>query len=750
MMDRLRALFWPVLLISVPTVAIAIPTSKDPLLAGVEFFVQLFLIFMFGRDIVSSYRREQPIRSFQVIFLAAIIIAFVADTLYNLRIIAPGSYSKSYNHLVESLYPLFAIVLGAAVFKGIRLSHIPVRKWFRVGFPAFLIYEFLTFKFLTMPTFSVDRTLSLKSLVITYNLAMGFLFAVAIAFSLRSVARRPFYFFQLLLLLPVADLAIRFQTTFISTGSFAWAELGWCTTFVGLGWLFSEREAVHEMFAKEAPLAPLMSFRTLLSLSVCGANILFLTGILIFKVYSMESAIDVSSALLLLYLFWLGANELSIRLADDLDQATLKLFRSNKHVSTDGFINLTIEEVEPRAKIHELNQILDSYNDLVQQTNKMIQAQSVANRNATIAEIASQVAHDVRSPLSALNMVLSTLDPLPENKRMVIRNATQRITDIANSLALRGQSIYEDSSATESAQSQMILQKSMIVSIAEALVSEKRLQFRDRADLQIEGFFTLGYGLFSEVNRAELCRVLSNLINNSVEALPAGRLGLVNLAVSSDKDAIYILIKDNGKGIPQDLLKRVGERGFSYGKQSGSGLGIHHARSVVQKFNGELRIESAVNHGTQVTIRLPRCSPPPWFVDALDLSKYSTLISVDDDSNIHEIWRERLSQTSQQISHYTFSSVQDFSDWYQSSGQHKSPLFLLDYEFHGEAQTGLHLIEKFSLQPNAIIVSSRYDEPVVRNHVEKLGVRMIPKSLAVFVPIIASAQFATAHPFHVT
>src|SRR5262249_13643075 len=49
-------------------------------------------------------------------------------------------------------------------------------------------------------------------------------------------------------------------------------------------------------------------------------------------------------------------------------------------------------------------------------------------------EIAAQVSHDIRSPLSALNMIMGTLQSLPEEKRLIIRNATQRINDISNQL----------------------------------------------------------------------------------------------------------------------------------------------------------------------------------------------------------------------------------------------------------------------------------------------------------------------------
>ena len=61
-------------------------------------------------------------------------------------------------------------------------------------------------------------------------------------------------------------------------------------------------------------------------------------------------------------------------------------------------------------------------------------------------ELSSQVSHDIRSPLAALNMIVGSLDVLPEEKRQIIRNATQRINDIANQLLQKGKDPVSEAS----------------------------------------------------------------------------------------------------------------------------------------------------------------------------------------------------------------------------------------------------------------------------------------------------------------
>jgi hypothetical protein len=62
-------------------------------------------------------------------------------------------------------------------------------------------------------------------------------------------------------------------------------------------------------------------------------------------------------------------------------------------------------------------------------------------------------------------------------------------------------------------------------------------------------------------------------------------------------------------------------------------------------------------------------------------------------------------------------------------------LFLIDLEIIGQAESGLDLIEQLGIQDLSILITSHFDEHEVRQRCEDLGVRLIPKSMAGFVPI---------------
>jgi len=71
-------------------------------------------------------------------------------------------------------------------------------------------------------------------------------------------------------------------------------------------------------------------------------------------------------------------------------------------------------------------------------------------------------------------------------------------------------------------------------------------------------------------------------------------------------------------------------------------------------------------------------------------------------------------------------------------------LFLVDYEFVNSKETGLDLIEQLDLKKQAILVTSRYEEQEIRERVRNLGLKIIPKNFAPYIPI--SIDIVTKEP----
>jgi len=350
-------------------------------------------------------------------------------------------------------------------------------------------------------------------------------------------------------------------------------------------------------------------------------------------------------------------------------------------------------------------------------------------------DLSEQVSHDIRSPLAAFDHLLVDMEALPEETKIIIRRAVGRIRDIANTLLPPKSELI---GATDDIGFQT---NQSVYSIAQAIVSEKNVQYRSRVDVSIDLIpDQSSYSAFSKVNAGHLKRVFSNLIDNSIESLSGGGSVAVRMEASSAK--ISLLVKDTGSGIPVEVLQRLGSRKESYGKASGSGLGLYHAKAAIGAFGGTLEISSEVGTGTEVRFSLPRAMPPNWFPEEVRLKSNCILIIVDDDPSIHQTWKVRIAdvQTKQAgIQALHFLCPREFFIWSARATEAQKKIihyFFCDFEFRQDSMSGLDLIEKLGVHQASVLVTDRFEDQSIVDRCMNVGVQVMPKVLASSIPLI--------------
>ncbi len=234
------------------------------------------------------------------------------------------------------------------------------------------------------------------------------------------------------------------------------------------------------------------------------------------------------------------------------------------------------------------------------------------------SNLAAQVAHDIRSPLAALRTAATGFE-IPAEQRALMNGAVTRMNTIADDLLRK----YRTPSAitVESGK----ITACALTPLIEEVLAEKRLQYSYRTDVIFE-LHNSSDELKVLTDPKEFQRLLSNLINNSVEALTGP--GAVTVGLSGADGMVSITVKDNGKGIPPEILAKLGRRGETHGKTRGNGLGLYHARISIENWGGVFKIESKPDHGTIVILTLPTFKP----------AKKRTVILVDDDKLVRMNW----------------------------------------------------------------------------------------------------------------
>ncbi|MGB7037338.1 MAG: ATP-binding protein, partial [Xanthobacteraceae bacterium] len=109
-------------------------------------------------------------------------------------------------------------------------------------------------------------------------------------------------------------------------------------------------------------------------------------------------------------------------------------------------------------------------------------------------------------------------------------------------------------------------------------------------------------------DKRALNQILLNLLSNAIRFTDRG--GTVSIRARAEAAHIAFVVEDNGAGISEEDLARVGEPYFQGGnsydrRQGGTGLGLSIVKGLVQLHGGEIAIRSRVGEGTRVTVRLP-------------------------------------------------------------------------------------------------------------------------------------------------
>lgn len=207
------------------------------------------------------------------------------------------------------------------------------------------------------------------------------------------------------------------------------------------------------------------------------------------------------------------------------------------------------------------------------------------------AKVSAQVAHDIQSPLAALESAA-----LGDDGPGLMTAALSRIRGIVEDLRRR-----ENLGTMKPAASEAFVD---VGALAREIIAEKRAQYRalDGLRLGLDVRLPGEEGVIADAK--ELGRIISNLVNNAVEALPNSR-GRVDLGVSLSDGTVEISVLDDGAGIPAEVLPLLGREGATFGKAGGSGLGLFHARKTVERWDGRLEIGRGADKGTLVRVLMP-------------------------------------------------------------------------------------------------------------------------------------------------
>lgn len=220
----------------------------------------------------------------------------------------------------------------------------------------------------------------------------------------------------------------------------------------------------------------------------------------------------------------------------------------------------------------------------------------------SLFDLASQVAHDIRSPLSALATVEKVSSGLTAPQRQLLQKSVKRINEIAGDL-LRHHRGLAPSTAPKSC-----LSLAAVFDELQGVIEERRANRSESQGQLLSHFESLPIQRFGidQMNMTDLMRSVSNLIGNALDA--TSNLGQVMVTCKIIDQSLIIEITDEGNGFSKESLANFLSGKVTSTKLTGNGLGLKFASQVIQEAAGQLRIMNGYMGGACVTIVLPLTS----------------------------------------------------------------------------------------------------------------------------------------------
>jgi two-component system, NtrC family, nitrogen regulation sensor histidine kinase NtrY len=248
-------------------------------------------------------------------------------------------------------------------------------------------------------------------------------------------------------------------------------------------------------------------------------------------------------------------------------------------------------------KNDEIGGLVTEYNRMVDELTKSADLLAKSERESAWREMAKQIAHEIKNPLTPMKLSVQYLQKAWDEKApefdQRLKRFSQTIIDQIESLS-KIASEFSDFAKMPKTN----YEKINLNSVIDHSVSLFRFSTQVRFHNEFSGDH------FVKADKEQLQRVFINLINNSIQAISNPEKGIIKISLETEAGNHLIRFSDNGKGIPKEQRSRVFYPNFTT-KSGGTGLGLAMVKNIIQNSHGEITFESEEGRGTSFIIMLP-------------------------------------------------------------------------------------------------------------------------------------------------
>ena len=274
---------------------------------------------------------------------------------------------------------------------------------------------------------------------------------------------------------------------------------------------------------------------------------------------------------------------------------TQSLTRISKKIKTTK-LNKENAKIDIDKTPKEVSILIDSYNTMIDDLESSAIKLAKSERETAWREMAKQVAHEIKNPLTPMRLSIQSFQM---NYNLDDKNNKKKLKDFSKSLIEQIDTMTSIATAFSDF-ANMPEQKRELLNVGEVIQIALDIFNEDYIDYSVEE-----EQIVTLFDRTQLIRVITNLINNAIQAIPDDRDPMIKVKLHSTKKNVVINIEDNGNGISEENKTKIFEPSFTT-KSSGMGLGLSMIQSIMTAYNGSISFKTKQNQGTIFKVVFPK------------------------------------------------------------------------------------------------------------------------------------------------
>jgi len=274
---------------------------------------------------------------------------------------------------------------------------------------------------------------------------------------------------------------------------------------------------------------------------------------------------------------------------------TQSLTRISQKIKTTK-LNKENAKIDIEKTPMEVSILIDSYNSMIDDLESSAIKLAKSERETAWREMAKQVAHEIKNPLTPMRLSIQSFEknfnPEDTKNRTKIRDFSKSLIEQIDTMSSIATAFSDFANMPE--QKRELLNVVEVVQIALDIFNKDYIEYTTENDEILTLF-----------DRTQLIRVVTNLLNNAIQAIPEGRDPMIFVKVHSNEKNVVINIQDNGNGILEENKTKIFEPSFTT-KSSGMGLGLSMIQSIMNAYNGSITFKTKENQGTTFKVTFPK------------------------------------------------------------------------------------------------------------------------------------------------